>query len=284
MPNPSYVPVIATSVPGNFTVQGDLTVNGTANISDISFTNLAVTGSGSIGTDLDVGGDLAVTGTTTGITSTMVGLGNVDNTSDANKPVSTATQTALNLKADLASPTFTGTVNAATVTTSAAVNVGTNLSVSGSGAITGNATVGGNLTVTGIGQKQFVRATADQAISPSSQTASTYLVLPVVANAKYVMRIWVIYNNTGGTFSPSWTGPASATMKWNDTTTSTDHSTTIGATNNTFALNASTARSNFFEGLLQTSGTAGNLTFTGAVTAGTLNILTDSYLTLERVA
>ena len=30
----------------------------------------------------------------------MVGLGNVDNTSDTNKPISTATQTALNLKAD----------------------------------------------------------------------------------------------------------------------------------------------------------------------------------------
>jgi|GEM_PF-1183903 len=41
---------------------------------------------------------------------TAVGLGNVDNTSDANKPVSTATQTALNAKAPLASPTFTGTV------------------------------------------------------------------------------------------------------------------------------------------------------------------------------
>ena len=40
-----------------------------------------------------------------------VGLGNVDNTSDTNKPVSTAGQTALNLKADLASPTFTGTVS-----------------------------------------------------------------------------------------------------------------------------------------------------------------------------
>lgn len=39
-----------------------------------------------------------------------VGLGNVDNTSDANKPVSTATQTALDLKAPLASPTFSGTV------------------------------------------------------------------------------------------------------------------------------------------------------------------------------
>lgn len=41
---------------------------------------------------------------------TAVGLANVDNTSDANKPVSSATQTALNLKANLASPTFTGTV------------------------------------------------------------------------------------------------------------------------------------------------------------------------------
>jgi hypothetical protein len=43
-----------------------------------------------------------------------VGLGNVDNTSDASKPVSTAQQTALNLKANLASPTFTGTPAAPT--------------------------------------------------------------------------------------------------------------------------------------------------------------------------
>jgi|GEM_PF-2175238 hypothetical protein len=39
-----------------------------------------------------------------------VGLSNVDNVADANKPVSTATQTALDFKAPLASPTFTGTV------------------------------------------------------------------------------------------------------------------------------------------------------------------------------
>jgi hypothetical protein len=50
------------------------------------------------------------TGTVGGITASMVGLGNVTNTSDANKPVSTAQQTALDLKAPLASPTFTGTV------------------------------------------------------------------------------------------------------------------------------------------------------------------------------
>ncbi|MGC9424013.1 beta strand repeat-containing protein, partial [Vibrio sp.] len=40
---------------------------------------------------------------------TTLGLGNVDNTSDADKPISTATQTALDLKAPLASPNLTGT-------------------------------------------------------------------------------------------------------------------------------------------------------------------------------
>lgn len=41
-------------------------------------------------------------------------LGNVNNTSDANKPVSTAQQAALNLKANLASPPLTGTPTAPT--------------------------------------------------------------------------------------------------------------------------------------------------------------------------
>ena len=44
----------------------------------------------------------------------MVGLGNVDNTTDASKPTPTLTQTALNAKAPLASPTFTGTVTGIT--------------------------------------------------------------------------------------------------------------------------------------------------------------------------
>jgi len=60
--------------------------------------------------------DVEFTGTVSGVTKTMVGLSNVDNTSDANKPVSTATQTALNLKAPIASPTFTGTVSGITKT------------------------------------------------------------------------------------------------------------------------------------------------------------------------
>jgi hypothetical protein len=66
--------------------------------------------------------------------ASMVGLGNVNNTSDAEKPISTAVQaaldlkatiTALNLKAALADPTFTGVVtlpapSAGTNTTQAA--------------------------------------------------------------------------------------------------------------------------------------------------------------------
>ena len=48
------------------------------------------------------------------VTKTQVGLGNVDNTSDANKPISSATQTALNAKAPLASPSLTGNPTAPT--------------------------------------------------------------------------------------------------------------------------------------------------------------------------
>ncbi len=67
------------------------------------------------------------TGNVSGISSSMVGLGNVNNTTDLTKPISTATQTALNLKANItdleaglaikagtASPTFTGIVSGIT--------------------------------------------------------------------------------------------------------------------------------------------------------------------------
>jgi len=46
------------------------------------------------------------TGTVSGITSAMVGLGNVDNTNDVNKPISTAQQTALDTKRTFNRVTF----------------------------------------------------------------------------------------------------------------------------------------------------------------------------------
>jgi hypothetical protein len=60
----------------------------------------------------DIGGAAPIasptfTGTVGGITKSMVGLGNVDNTADTAKPVSTAQQTALDLKANILAPTLT---------------------------------------------------------------------------------------------------------------------------------------------------------------------------------
>lgn len=51
-----------------------------------------------------------------------VGLGNVDNTTDLLKPISTATQAALDLKANLAGPTFTGTVTLPSTTSIGSVS------------------------------------------------------------------------------------------------------------------------------------------------------------------
>ena len=48
-----------------------------------------------------------VAGNPHGLTATILSLGNLDNTSDVNKPVSTAQQTVLNLKANSISPSFT---------------------------------------------------------------------------------------------------------------------------------------------------------------------------------
>lgn len=57
------------------------------------------------------------TGITEAEVKTILSLENVDNTTDASKPVSTAQQTALNLKANIASPTLTGVPAAPTAST-----------------------------------------------------------------------------------------------------------------------------------------------------------------------
>ena len=75
-------------------------VNSSGDVTNTSLTN-----------SLDLKAPLAsptFTGTVSGITKSMVGLGNVDNTTDLLKPISTATQTALNLKANQ-STTYTKT-------------------------------------------------------------------------------------------------------------------------------------------------------------------------------
>ena len=90
------------------------------------------------------------------VTAAQVGLGNCDNTSDANKPVSTAGQTALDLKANIAAPDFTGNVDLVSgglsikdnSSASAKVNI-TFDTGTGIAQIDKNTHVTGNITVTG---------------------------------------------------------------------------------------------------------------------------------------
>lgn len=79
-------------------------VNGQVGVVTLNYTNVGADAAGSAATvqsNLDThAGNLL---NPHGVTKAQVGLGDVDNTSDLNKPISTATQTALNAKADLVS-------------------------------------------------------------------------------------------------------------------------------------------------------------------------------------
>lgn len=105
--------------------------NGTAGLANITFNP------SDAGATISVNGNL-VYHAGNKPTKTDVGLANVDNTSDANKPVSTAQQTALNLKANLASPTFTGTVSGITASMVGLGNVENKSSATIRGEITGS--------------------------------------------------------------------------------------------------------------------------------------------------
>ena len=95
--------------------------------------------------------DPTFTGTVGGITKAMVGLSNVDNTTDALKPVSTAGQAALDLKANIAGPTFTGDTGAANLTLSGYLRGPASFVIdpAAHGDETGTLVVAGNLQVDG---------------------------------------------------------------------------------------------------------------------------------------
>jgi len=91
--------------------------------------------------------------TSEGVTKAQVGLGSVDNTTDANKPVSTATQTALDLKAPIASPVFTGNLKAERLIANGSGGISTNVAV-GEGSLAHN-TTGHYNTATGFGALSY---------------------------------------------------------------------------------------------------------------------------------
>jgi len=120
------------------TFGGTVSLPNTTSIGDVSSTELGYLDgvTSSIQTQLaDLGTTKAdlesptFTGTISGVTKEHVGLDEVDNTADLDKPVSDATQDALDLKADLAGATFTGDVT-----------VETNMLIEGNLTITGTST------------------------------------------------------------------------------------------------------------------------------------------------
>ena len=146
-----------------------------------------------------------------------LGLGNVDNTSDINKPISTATQTALNLKANIDSPAFTGVPSAPTASagtnttqlaTTAFVQASTPLNLKTSG-IAGTFS---NLKASATGTNATVTVTADAICLKDSSNGQVVLnavsVAPSLAasgangldtgasaiNTWYY--VWVIWNGT----------------------------------------------------------------------------------------
>lgn len=147
--------------------------------------------------------------------------------------------------------------------------------------VTGDVSVGGALDVTGAGGYVYAELDADGSFTAATATASD-LSAPLVAGATYTVHAAVILTNTTGNTTVSWTGPAGATMQWCDTTASTDYADTIDGTN-VYAATAST-RLAIFVGLLKTTTTAGSLTLTLAVDAGTTTLGAGSFLRLDHVA
>lgn len=143
-------PDATTSSKGIVQLAGDLA--GTA-------TNPTVPGlAGKVNTTTTVNGHALSANVT--VTKSDVGLGNVDNTSDANKPISTATQTALNAKADLVG----GVLPTSQIPALALTNVVTVASQAAMLALSTSTVQPGDIAVRTDGAGTFVLTAADPSV------------------------------------------------------------------------------------------------------------------------
>ena len=163
-----------------------------------------------------------------------VGLGGVDNTSDADKPISTATQNALNAKAPLADPTFTGLPKAPTAA------VGTN--------------------TTQLATTAYVVAERAATATLTNKTLTT----PVLTGAREVrvaMSANAIDLSAGNVFTKTISGATTFTVS-NTPTTGTAASFILELTN------AGSAAITWFSGVKWAGGTAPTLTAAGVDVLG----------------
>lgn len=239
--------------------------------------------SGLVSTSVTVNGHALTSNVT--VTASDLSLENVNNTSDANKPISTAQQTALDLKSNLISPSFTTPV-LGTPTTGTLDNCTSNTE-----------TVNNNSTQ--LATTAYVDSKDMVAIATAGTTVSTTFVdltgmsITLVAGT-YLFDTW-IYGQAG-------TGTAGAQFCMNYTGTTTSYeanqsgqlsTTTLGATARVTAVN--TASTTLFttsaaEGFLHISGkivvsNGGNLVARGLkVTSQTLTWRGSSWMRVRRIS
>jgi len=140
-----------------------------------------------------------------------VGLGSVDNTTDAGKPVSTAQQTALDLKANLASPTFTGTVvlpNSQILTTPVFTGLPTGTGVASAATVSTLVARDANANISADSVLQGYTTTVTAAGTTTLTVDSTYLqfftgsttqtlTLPVATTLVLGQQFYIRNNSTG---------------------------------------------------------------------------------------
>lgn len=145
----------------------------------------------------------------------------------------------------------------------------------------------------------FARKTGDQQITNNTLTNDTELVVPVVANAVYVVTGLIIYNGLAAAqIKFGWSVPAGATLSWNpgalDSSVTAAFAGIIGRawynSGSTPTLGIDGTAQNVVatpNGLLVVGANAGNLQFKWAqatTNATATTVKTDSYLALVRVA
>jgi len=160
------------------------------------------------------------TGTVNGISKSMVGLSNVDNTSDANKPISSATQTALDNKAALSHSHTSSNIT------------DFNSGVSGLLPVT-NILAGTNITVSSTSGSFTINSTASG--GSSSIDAGTYPLITISSQPSGT----TVASSSNATFSVTATvsSPTSSiAYQWQESTNNSTWTDISGSTSSTLTL------------------------------------------------